>query len=153
MQALKKPARSVAMALKIALAALEHMKQHAESSYPEECCGLLLGSASERKAVKAWRMRNAYPGPKNNRYSLDPLEYAAAEESALREGIEVVGIYHSHPDHPALPSAFDAQHAWPWYAYVILSVYGGTLHETRCFYFDEAKRSFIEEPLTPITVL
>jgi proteasome lid subunit RPN8/RPN11 len=141
------------VALLLSRAAFEEMKRHAEREYPDECCGLLLGLAAEKKALEALRLRNAYPGPKRNRYTLDPLDYARAEEDALAKGLEVVGIYHSHPDHPAYPSSFDLQHAWPWYAYVIISLSRGSFAEARCFYLDEHELKFIEEPLRLITVL
>jgi proteasome lid subunit RPN8/RPN11 len=104
----------------------DEIRRHGEEAYPAECCGALVGRvAGEVKEVVRLE-------PAVNRRTDDPHRYLISPDDVRRlqarlesEGLEIVGYYHSHPDHPAAPSAFDADHAWPWYSYVIVRVDGG----------------------------
>ena len=104
----------------------EEIRRHGEGAYPTECCGALVGRvAGEVKEVVRLE-------PAVNRRTDDPHRYLIAPDDVRRlegklksEGLAIVGYYHSHPDHPAAPSDFDADHAWPWYSYVIVRVDGG----------------------------
>lgn len=100
------------------------IEDHARTTFPEECCGLLLGMAGKRKRVLEVRpARNVAESNRGRRYMIDPTEILAAERDASRDGREILGFYHSHPNHPAAPSDFDLSHAaWPGYSYVILSI-------------------------------
>ncbi len=114
---------------------LEGLRVHARATYPDEACGFLFASPSASSAPvrpvgRAERAANEFAGEQRRRFVISPDELRAAEERAASRGEVVAGFYHSHPDHPALPSTFDSEHAWPWYAYVIISVDGtGTCRE------------------------
>lgn len=117
------------MALRISEAQREAIFRHGEAAYPNECCGLLLGPApegAERRVAEAYAMRNANTASPRNRYDFDPAEHVRAQREARARGLEIIGFYHSHPDHPARPSQFDLDHAaWPGYSYVIVAIHGG----------------------------
>lgn len=102
----------------------EAIRRHGEGAYPAECCGALVGRVGPDGVKDIVRL-----APAVNRRTDDPHRYLIApddlrplEAQLKSEGLEVVGYYHSHPDHPAAPSAFDADHAWPWYSYLIVRV-------------------------------
>lgn len=104
----------------------EYILHHARSSYPEECCGFLLGQDYEvRKILRVIPAQNANQNSRENRYDIDPREFMQADEEAQRLRLELIGFYHSHPDAPARPSSFDREQAWAWYTYLILSVQRG----------------------------
>src|SRR5215207_11109586 len=112
-----------AIRLSDALAAA--IRRHAAGVYPEECCGALIGGTGAGAAI---HISDALPlvnvtdeGPRR-RFRVSPHEYRQAEECADNAGAELVGFYHSHPDHPAEPSQYDLDHAWPNLSYVIVSV-------------------------------
>jgi proteasome lid subunit RPN8/RPN11 len=126
-----------------------------ESAYPEEGAGLLLGSAGEagRTVTALFRLRNEREySARHNRYLITPLELLRGEEEAARQGLDVIGIYHSHPDHPNQPSEFDREWALPWYSYVITSVNGGSAVESRAWRLAEDHSQFIEEEIIRIPV-
>ena len=106
---------------------LEDIRAQGMEAYPEECCGALVGVADGgRKVVRMTRrFVNRSAASRDRRYYVGPEAYREAEAWARTHGLDVVGIYHSHPDHPARPSEYDREHAWPWYSYVILSVERG----------------------------
>jgi proteasome lid subunit RPN8/RPN11 len=109
--------------LRLPGALAEQIRRHGEQAYPAECCGAMVGTVEgEVKAVLRLE-------PAVNRRTDDPHRYLIAPADLLRlerevrlEGREIVGYYHSHPDHPATPSAYDAEHAWPWYSYLIVRI-------------------------------
>jgi len=102
----------------------QRIRTQAAESYPHECCGALLGAdrESSREVVDLFPVVNRRDDSPRNRFSIAPDDFRAAEEAAQKRGLELVGWYHSHPDHPALPSEYDREHAWPWFSYVIVSV-------------------------------
>lgn len=114
------------------------VREHAERDYPHECCGLLVG---ERRA-DGWEARGARPARNLNserardRYLLDPADFIRADREARALGLDIVGIYHSHPDHPALASETDRENAWPAFAYLIVGVRGGKAAEWRVWEYD-----------------
>lgn len=146
----------------VALAAplLHQMRRSADAAYPDECCGFLLtpddgGGAPVRRISAIAPAVNRSDGERRRRFVILPEELAAAERSAGAHGAAVAGFYHSHPDHPARPSVFDQEHAWPWYVYVILSS-GPDAATTPpgAFELDPERREFRElrltvEPATP----
>jgi proteasome lid subunit RPN8/RPN11 len=106
----------------------EAIRRHAESAYPEECCGVIGGTADGvHKRVRAVvELPNRRPDSRHNRYFAPPEAIARAERELGDQGLEVIGFYHSHPDAPARPSGYDLEHAtWPWLSYVIVSVMEG----------------------------
>ncbi|MFQ5779073.1 MAG: Mov34/MPN/PAD-1 family protein, partial [Terriglobia bacterium] len=117
------------MALLISEALLEEICQHGRRAYPNECCGALLGAPGEddTKEVRALlSLDNRRAGEAaRTRFLVTAEDYRAAEKAARAQGLEIVGFYHSHPDHPARPSEFDREHAWPWYSYIIVRVAEG----------------------------
>ncbi len=103
----------------------EAIRAHGVETYPHECCGALLGRADGdgRKLVEELHaLPNRREDSPRNRFLVTAEDYRAAEKRARARGLEIVGWYHSHPDHPARPSEFDREHAWPWYSYVIVAV-------------------------------
>lgn len=141
------------MALLLARHALETILRHGERDYPQECCGLLLGKAAEagkRQAVEAQPLRNAHAASPRNRFEFDPREHLEAQRAARARGLSVVGFYHSHPDHPARPSATDLeQAAWPGYSYLIISVAQGraAAEQAGSFELAEDRSRFLAEPI------
>jgi len=113
----------------------QSMRRHGEETYPHECCGFLLGLAQdgEQRIVEARRQSNERLDSPQNRFRIAPEEFRAAEKAARAAGLQLVGIYHSHPDSPARPSEFDREHAWPWFSYIIVSVAGGTAAEANAW--------------------
>ena len=113
-------------ALKIAVApgAMHRIRVHAMEAYPEECCGILLGKEEPagKEVYDVLRIGNAKEENRERRFLITPEEYRRAEAEAGAAGLGVMGFYHSHPDHPARPSQFDLDHAWPWCSYVIVAV-------------------------------
>ena len=127
---------------------LTRIHQHGEQAYPEEGAGLLLGEnkgneqqVSEILSLTNEREENA----RHNRYQLSPQDYLRGEELADRMGLDVLGVYHSHPDHPNQPSEFDRQWAWPNFSYLITSVVQGLAVESRSWRLNEDRANFSEE--------
>lgn len=137
--------------LRISRADYESIRSEAEQSYPREGCGILLGIAAEncRTVASIYSCTNADPEPAR-RYSIDPLEVIAAQKLARSLGHDIIGFYHSHPDHPAQYSETDLEHAyWPDCSYVITSVERGNASETRCFFLigPEEEKTFANEDI------
>ena len=110
------------MTLRLSAGLIDEIRREGERAYPAECCGVLAGRPGEVKEVLKLV-------PVTNRRTDDPHRYLIAPDDLRRieaelrsSGLEVLGCYHSHPDHPAAPSAFDTDQAWPWYSYIIVRV-------------------------------
>jgi proteasome lid subunit RPN8/RPN11 len=104
---------------------LEKIRKHGEADYPNECCGFLLGQSDNdiRTVVKIKPVVNTREQEKRyNRYLIPPEEYMRIERQASQNGLEMIGVYHSHPDAEARPSEYDLEHSWPFYSYVIVSI-------------------------------
>ena len=116
-------------------------------AYPEECCGALVGlSHNGRKVVRMTRpFANRSADSRGRRYYVESEAYREAEAWARAHGLDIVGIYHSHPDHPARPSEYDREHAWPWYSYVIVSVEGGRPRDLTSWILTEERDRFDAE--------
>ena len=114
------------MVLVIPADQLQYAISHARSAYPEECCGFLIGlNAEERRVNRTYAARNVAAPPKHRRYNIDPLELVRADEDARRSNLDLIGVYHSHPDAPVQPSQLDLEHAWPNFTYLVLSLQNG----------------------------
>lgn len=110
-------------------ALLDQMRAQGESAYPAECCGAIVGIAAPAKRVaRLFPLANRRTDDPH-RYLIDADQLRRTEGDAHDHGWEVLGFYHSHPDHPAVPSEFDVAHAWPWYSYVIVRVARGKAEE------------------------
>ncbi|HEV2962190.1 MAG TPA: M67 family metallopeptidase [Candidatus Angelobacter sp.] len=144
-------ARRVSTMLRISQVNYDLIREQAEQSYPQECCGILLGSPAEgfRSVASIYPCDNVHPEP-TRRYSLDPLQVIAAQRVARGRGQDIVGFYHSHPDHPAQYSETDlAQAYWLDCSYVITGVEQGRACHTRSFVLigPEDSKIFAEEDI------
>ena len=121
--------------IQIAPEAWPVIETHLEAAYPNEGCGILLGTENggTRQAVIAIPCRNAYDGGQKDRFELDPAEQLAAERRARELGLSVVAIFHSHPDCDAYFSSTDLKYSCPWYSNVVVSVQGGRVHHAKAF--------------------
>jgi proteasome lid subunit RPN8/RPN11 len=136
------------MVLVIPKEILSAIHQHGEEAYPEEGAGLLLGKAeAETKSVeKILPLANTREDTaRHNRYLLNPQDYLHGEMEAARLGLDVLGVFHSHPDHPNRPSEFDREWAMPWFSYLITSVQQGKAVESRSWLLEEDRSAFSEE--------
>jgi len=117
------------MRLRLTVQVRDAIRAHGARGYPDEVCGALLGrevdavgNGALREVAAVVPLENRREDSRRNRFSLTPEDVLSAERAARDRRMELVGWYHTHPDHPARPSEFDREHAWPWYSYVILGV-------------------------------
>jgi proteasome lid subunit RPN8/RPN11 len=136
----------------------EKIRAHGVETYPHECCGALLGrdssavlqsdrgtEAPAREILQLFPLVNRRDDSPRNRFSVTPEDVLAAEKAAHEQGLEVVGWYHSHPDHPARPSEYDRDHAWPWYSYIIVSVQNGAPQDMTSWRLNDDRAEFSSE--------
>lgn len=131
----------------------DEMRAHGRTAYPDECCGFLVARPDAadpsvaREFVAIRPAPNEFEGERRRRFVIRPQELRTAEEAVAATHHVISGFYHSHPDHPARPSTFDAEHAWPWYTYVVLSVTREAEPAIGAFELDEESRAFSEVPV------
>lgn len=125
--------------IEIEKSAWDAMVLHAERIYPNECCGAMLGRIQEQRKIvlEALPIENSYAGERNARYELRPEDLLDADQSARARGLDLIGIFHSHPNCGAYFSETDLKNSCPWYSFVVLSVLNGK--------FDHAA-SFLPDP-------
>ena len=138
----------------------EKIRAHGAETYPYECCGALLGRDSSsvcendrgkgaltpaREILQLFPLVNRRDDSPHNRFSVTAEDVRAAEKAAGEQGLEVVGWYHSHPDHPARPSEYDRDHAWPWYSYIIVSVQKGAPQDMSSWRLNDDRTEFSPE--------
>jgi cysteine synthase B len=128
------------------------IKEHGVAAYPDECCGALIGEESGQ-VLEALALSNTTNDERRRRFLIGPDQYLAAEKRARETGRTLIGFYHSHPNHPAVPSAFDLAHAWPNMHYLILSVRGGRPEEARTWRLREDRSAFDEETIATAQAL
>ena len=128
-------------------AAVAAIQAHGASTYPDECCGALLGPR-QGTIGEAFALPNEHQGERRRRFLVGPDDYRAAERRATETGDELLGFYHSHPDHPAVPSQFDLDHAWPNMSYVIVSIRQGAAAEMRSWRLLADRSGYDEETIT-----
>jgi proteasome lid subunit RPN8/RPN11 len=137
--------------LRIDAGDLEQIRAHGEAAYPEECCGVLIGRESadrtEARVERIVAADNERSDSRHNRYVISPQALLKAQREARAGGLEIVGYYHSHPDHPARPSEFDREHAWPGTSYVIVSIEKGKAVDCRSWRLSDDRAAFEEESL------
>jgi proteasome lid subunit RPN8/RPN11 len=126
----------------------EEIMRHALESYPHEGCGVLVGT--KNRVLKMYHVDNLNKERAKDRYKIDPRAILRIEKTASNEGLDIVGFYHSHPDHPDRPSTFDRERAWPDYIYIIVSVCNGSETSAKAWTintFDEpfSERKMIKE--------
>jgi proteasome lid subunit RPN8/RPN11 len=138
----------------------EKIRAHGVETYPHECCGALLGRdsnavlesdrgagslAAGREILELFPLVNRRDDSPRNRFSVTAQDVLTAEKAARDLGLEVVGWYHSHPDHPARPSEYDRDHAWPWYSYIIVSVQNGAPQDMTSWRLNDDRAEFSPE--------
>ena len=123
----------------------EAIRRHGEETYPHECCGALVGQAGRMTATVP--LSNTTEEGPRRRFLVRPQDYTAAERRAGEVGGELLGFYHSHPDHPARPSQFDLDHAWPFFSYVIVSVREGVSGDMTSWRLRDDRSDFDQEEL------
>lgn len=133
--------------MKIAKAALEALQAHGAEGYPHEICGILVGPRGGRTATEAKRARNIIVERARDRYEIDPHDHIRIQREADADGQDIIGYYHSHPDHPAQASRFDTERAWAGYVYVIVAVHEGKPVDANAFIADSDGGPFRSEPL------
>ena len=139
--------------LRISTELVERIRRQGVETYPHECCGALLGrdagsdegQARPREILELFPLVNRREDSPRNRFSVAPLDVIEADKAAQALGLDVVGWYHSHPDHPAKPSDYDREHAWPWYSYIILSVHLGVQQEMTSWRLNDDRAGYSEE--------
>jgi proteasome lid subunit RPN8/RPN11 len=122
------------------------IRAHGQETYPHECCGALVGRDDRVDAVVA--LPNTTEEGPRRRFLVRPSDYRLAEQRASELGGELLGFYHSHPDHPARPSQYDLDHAWPNFAYIIVAVAQARAEAMTVWYLKEDRSSFDEGTLT-----
>jgi proteasome lid subunit RPN8/RPN11 len=133
------------MAITLPANVVDAIHAHGRETYPNECCGALIGRdgvVSETLALP----NTTEEGPRR-RFLVRPGDYRAAEARAREAGQELLGFYHSHPDHPARPSQYDLDHAWPFFSYVIVSILNGSAADLRSWRLREDRSQFDEEAI------
>ena len=134
--------------LKISETLMRQIYDHTEASYPYECCGLMIGTGDNPRVIQTFRKcKNLNTERARDRYEMDPLDLLRAEREFENGPWHVIGIYHSHPDHPSRPSQTDTDRAWPGYSYVIISVQNGKVASANSWLLNEREHRFEEEPL------
>jgi proteasome lid subunit RPN8/RPN11 len=135
--------------IKIPSALIREVYDHTEQAYPHECCGLLIGETDgqTRVAHTFRKCKNLNTERAHDRYEMDPLCMLQAQREFESGPWDIIGIYHSHPDHPSRPSQTDTDRAWPDWSYIIISVGKGTVASAQSWVLNEMEKKFYEEPL------
>jgi len=147
--------------LGISEALAEKIREHGVETYPYECCGALLGKdpgsvAADagdgavkipREVLGLFPLVNRRDDSPRNRFSVTADDVRDAEKAASKQGLDVIGWYHSHPDHPARPSDYDRDHAWPWYSYIIVSVQTGVPQDMTSWRLKDDRSGYWEEKI------
>ena len=140
-------------AIEVPVHLLQQIGAHARVAYPEECCGFLIarpedsGRPGVRTLVRSIQGANEFDGERRRRFLLRPEELRAVESGLDPVRERLAGFYHSHPDHPPRPSQFDQDHAWPWYAYLVVGIDARSLGQMRGFELEPETAEFREVPL------
>jgi proteasome lid subunit RPN8/RPN11 len=135
-------------AIRLSERVLDAIHRHAAAAYPHECCGALIGASDGDglvEIVDATALDNVTDEGPRRRFRVSAADYRQSEARARELGADLVGFYHSHPDHPALPSQYDLDHAWPNFSYVIVAVAQGTPGDLRSWRLRPDRSQFDEE--------
>jgi proteasome lid subunit RPN8/RPN11 len=153
--------------MKIQRGALDAIRAHGAEGYPHEICGIMVGprvqgpprnpgeasdfvGIRDRTVTEVKRARNIVVERARDRYEIDPRDHIRIQRDADAAGLDIVGYYHSHPDHPAQASRFDTERAWAGYVYVIVAVHDGKPVDANAFVADSDGGPFRSEPLEVI---
>jgi proteasome lid subunit RPN8/RPN11 len=151
--------------MRLSAGAAARIRAEGERLYPDECCGLLLGRAGAgdgngsssddaRAVLDLLPIENAREAEeRRRRFIIEADDFLRGELTARKRGMDVVGVYHSHPDHPALPSEYDRAHALPYYSYIIVAVEKGRAAALRSFVLSADLRVFSQEEIIEFDVL
>jgi proteasome lid subunit RPN8/RPN11 len=153
---------ATAPTLKMSADIAQRIRQHGAETYPYECCGALLGRDDVdgdsttaggvqlplREVAALYPLINRRDDSPRNRFSVSAEDVREAEKAARDKSLDVVGWYHSHPDHPAKPSQYDREHAWPWYSYVIVSVANGKPADMTSWRLSDDRSDYACEEIT-----
>jgi len=139
----------VAHLLKVSEELSSGIRAHGVETYPQECCGALLGRDGEdgREVLALVPLMNRRDDSPRNRFSITPEDVRQAEQNAKEHGLELIGWYHSHPDSPARPSEYDREHAWPWYSYIIVRSEAQGTREMTSWRLSDDRASFAPEAI------
>jgi len=133
------------MALELKSGAAAAIRAHGVETYPNECCGALIGR--DGVVTGTYALPNTTEEGPRRRFLVRPEDYREAEKRATEAGGDLLGFYHSHPDHPARPSQYDLDHAWPFFSYIIVSVREGVSQEMTSWRLQEDRSAFDPEEL------
>jgi proteasome lid subunit RPN8/RPN11 len=126
---------------------MEAIEAHGAEGYPDEICGVMLGTLADRAVTEVRRARNIIVERSRDRYEIDPRDHIRIQREADATGVDIVGYYHSHPDHPAQASRFDTERAWSGYVYVIVSIQAGKAVDANAFVTDQDGGPFRPEAI------
>lgn len=129
----------------VSKALFEQIEREGAQTYPNECCGIMIGrdEGGRRVVERLEPVNNQFEeGEQYHRFLITPDVLMKAEKSAGARGKLVLGFYHSHPDHPARPSEYDREHAWPFYSYVIVAITKREPTDMTCWVLDEETEAF-----------
>jgi proteasome lid subunit RPN8/RPN11 len=135
--------------LQLGAGVVDAIRAHGVETYPHECCGALIGRAGEVTSTVA--LPNITDEGPRRRFRVSDLDYLRVERAADAAGAELIGFYHSHPDHPARPSQYDLDHALPNFSYIIVSVLAGVAEDMRSWKLRDDRSAFDEEALSVLT--
>jgi proteasome lid subunit RPN8/RPN11 len=133
------------MALNLLAAVDDAIRRHGAETYPYECCGALFGR--DGVVIQTSPLPNTTEEGPRRRFLVRPSDYQQAERQAAALGADLLGFYHSHPDHPAAPSQYDLDHAWPFFSYVIVAVAAGVPGDMTSWRLREDRSAFDQETL------
>ena len=133
--------------MKISQVALDAIRTHGAEGYPREICGIMIGPRADRTVSEVKRTRNIVVERARDRYEIDPRDQIRIQREADAAGLDIIGYYHSHPDHPAQASRFDTERAWAGYVYLIVAVHDGKPVDANAFVADNDGGPFHPEPL------
>ena len=136
--------------MKISRNALEDIRTHGAEGYPHEICGIMIGPRGDGTVTTVKRARNIIVERARDRYEIDPRDQIRIQREADAAGLDIVGYYHSHPDHPAQASRFDTERAWAGYVYLIVAVHQGKAVDANAFVADKDGGPFHPEPIAII---
>jgi len=133
------------------------IEREGTTAYPNECCGIIYGrdvidaGVVRRRVVERIEpVKNEFEsGEQYHRFLITPQTLMKAEKTASEQGLLVLGFYHSHPDHPARPSQYDLEHAWPFYSYVIVAIEKREPGAMTCWVLDEQANQFRQQQIVP----
>jgi proteasome lid subunit RPN8/RPN11 len=135
------------MTLRMPAQLLDQVRREGERAYPSECCGAIAGPVDgEKRALRLYPVANRRTDDPH-RYLIEAEQLRSVEREARANNWEILGFYHSHPDHPATPSEFDTSHAWPWYSYLIVAVANGRAESAASWVLDPDRRRMQRETL------